>query len=401
MKQKSIIKCILGWIPTVIMLIVVAWVYLGFYKPDPYALSRYHPLSTALLWFVRVAIPLIVLGVAILVHRVRKGKTEPSSAAILSVVILAIMLILYPIISDLYTKSMSIKNRITEYHPYLQLTPHPYYPAGGDTLNIVCLGGSTTEFTDDQGRGWPIRLEEILNNEKLPKPVRVHNQGRQWYTSLHSLINYETNIRRHKPDMVIIMHTINDVLHNADFSYFSHQPFRNDYGHFYGPVNRIVFHECLWHFSKEFLGYLWYHHPRIIVDTDTFPGLFPFKQNLNLLIEMAQANGSQVILMTQPSLYQPGISTEAKKVLYMLNNEAIGPDKKWSYQTACHAMRQYTEMVRNLAEQHQVPCIDLDAVIPKTLDYFYDDVHYQTQTYDMIAQTVARELLNRGINSDH
>ena len=401
MKQNLAIKRILTWILVVMMLAAITWMYLGFYKPDPYALNRYHPLSTGLLWLMRVLIPLIVAGIVLLIYRIRTKRTDLSSAGILCIVLLVMMLLIYLIINHVYTKSMSIKNRTAEYHPYLQLMPHPYHPAGKDTINIVCLGGSTTEFTDEQGKGWPIRLENIINSKGLPTPVRVHNQGRQWYTSLHSLINYETNIQANKPDVVLIMHTINDVLHNADFSYFSHQPFRNDYGHFYGPVNRIVFHQNLWGFLKEFLGYLWYHHPRTSVEATTFPGLAPFKQNLSLLIEMGQANGSQVILMTQPSLYRPDISDDAKKVLYMLNNEAIGPDKKWSYHTAYQAMEQYTDMVRSLADQYQVPCIDLDAVIPKTMDYFYDDVHYRTQTFDMIAQTIAEELLTRGITPDH
>lgn len=378
-----------------VLLSLSVWFYIGFYYPDPYALDRYHPLSTALLWMIRVLFPFLAIGFLALLYRIQTRKTSWQSAGLLVITLIVLGFLFYPMANHFYLASMSVKNRTAEYHPYLQLTPHLYQPARGDTLNIVCLGGSTTEFPDEQGHGWPDRLEKILNEQQEGRPVRVHNLGRQWYTSLHSLINYETNVHPYKPDIILVMHAVNDLLNNADFSYFSHQAFRNDYGHFYGPVNRIVVSQELMGFMKEFIGYLWYYRPRSIIDTDFFPGLVPYKQNLTHLIQLASANGTQVVLMTQPSLYQPRIAIPVQKVLYMLNNEAIGPDKKWSYCTAFRGMNQYNQTARDLARDFELPLVELEKAIPKTLDYFYDDVHYRTQTYDIIAETIAQKLLEK------
>ena len=73
----------------------------------------------------------------------------------------------------------------------------------------------------------PTRVQARLRDADTARPVEVSNLGRQWYTSHHSLINYASNLRPLRPDVVVVMHAINDVLHNADFSYFSRGPFRS------------------------------------------------------------------------------------------------------------------------------------------------------------------------------
>jgi hypothetical protein len=61
--------------------------------------------------------------------------------------------------------------------------------------------------------------------------------------------------------------------------------------------------------------------------------------------------------------------------LYMLNREAVGPDKQWTYSSALSGFLHYREVVKNLANDMGIVLIDLDKEIPKTLHYFYDYVH--------------------------
>ena len=37
--------------------------------------------------------------------------------------------------------------------------------------------------------------------------------------------------------------------------------------------------------------------------------------------------------------------------------------------------------------------LDLEAKIPKSLDYFYDDVHYTDKSFDIIADIIFEELI--------
>jgi hypothetical protein len=85
--------------------------------------------------------------------------------------------------------------------------------------------------------------------------------------------------------------------------------------------------------------------------------------------------------------------SEEMAALYMLNSEAIGSDKKWSYGSVLRGMVQYNRKAREIAAQRNLLLIDLEKQVPKTLDYFWDDVHYSQKTYDLIANYIVSEML--------
>lgn len=372
-------------------------VYIGFYYPDPYAVGRWGRISQILLASIRIGIPIIVLGILILIHLIKMKKVQAVNAALLFGSLFLVLLLIFPFANAKFKKWLDIRQKRDLYHPYLQLAPQELKGVtDSDGVRIFCLGGSTTEFLDSQGHGWPERLEDLLNR-KSDREIRVWNQGRQWYTTLHSLINYETNLRQHKPDALIVMHTINDLLHNADFCYFSFGEFKQDYSHFYGPLSRVLTHPTLLSTIGDFLRMFWYHSPREVVEQTEFPGLIPFKRYLNTLIDLAQKDGVTVVLMTQPNLYKTDITDKEKKRLAMLNSEAVGPDKKWSYETAFNGFQQYTLAVKDIAAERNVMFIDLERAIPKTLEHFDDDVHYEDITFDLVAETVANAIQEKGL----
>ena len=53
---------------------------------------------------------------------------------------------------------------------------------------------------------------------------------------------------------------------------------------------------------------------------------------------------------------------------------------------------QYNRKVRKIAAQRNLLLIDLEKQVPKTLDYFWDDVHYSQKTYDLIANYIVDEM---------
>jgi len=375
-----------------------AFLYAGFYFPDPHFMMQQGRRALLLLFALRLGLPCVALFVLGLNHQVKRGRLKTAHVVLLVVALLLGGIVCYPVLALVHARSF--KAGLSQYHPYLQLAPHDadLKPGEkGDEMRVFCLGGSTTEFTDSKGKGWPVRLEGELRARLGTEHLRVYNQGRQWYTTLHTLINYQTNLRQHKPDVVIVMHTINDLLHNADFSYFSGGRFRQDYGHFHGPVSRMVRRQGLPAAAVSALGSLWYHEERRVIDEPGFRGERPFAQNLNTLIDLAQADGARVVLMTQPSLYAETASDDVRKALYMLNVEAVGPDAKWSYETARRGFVRYGEIIRQVAQERDVTLIDLEQSIPRTLDFFSDDVHYTDKAFDVIASAVASVLVDSGV----
>lgn len=374
-----------------LLLILFGYTYYGFFKPDPFIIERYTPFSTGLLWSLRLGIPLLIAYLIGLFWGYRTGRMSRANTATLLGSFLLCGIIGISIVHYKYNQSA---NPLSDFHPYLQLSP-PDVRLDPDKVNIICLGGSTTEFRDSRGRSWPERTESLLRIRLGKNNIRLHNFGRQWYTTEHSLIFYETALRNRKPDAVIVMHTINDLLHNADFCYFSHGAFREDYGHFDGPLTRLVHRQNFYRFVSSMIRSMWYYHPREIVSTDRFPGLKSFERNLNTLADLAALDQVPLILMTQPNLYKASLSEKEKNALYMLKSEAIGPDKQWSESTALAGFEQYSRSVRSLAATRHLMLIDLESEIPKSLDYFTDDVHYTDLAFDRVAEIVTDQLIRQ------
>jgi hypothetical protein len=307
---------------------------------------------------------------------------------------LAICLFICYAAADIFYQHWFDKHR-KQYHPYLQLMPNDFKMRGNETdstIKVFCLGGSTTELPDKSGIDWPSRVGKILKTRYKVENAEIYNLGRQWYTSLHTLINYETNLRQYKPTVLLIMQSVNDLLHNADFSYFSRGSFRDDYGHFYGPVNRIIDRRSLWRYLSDEISGLWYYKPRKTVTTSTFRGLLTYIKNITTIIELAKLDDTKVILMTEPSLFKKNMSPSEISAVLMLKVEAINDTMVWSIETVTEGMSQYNDAIKKIAKEQNLYLIDLDKYVPKELKYFHDEVHYNDITFPIVAELVAKEL---------
>jgi lysophospholipase L1-like esterase len=379
---------------------ISAFIYTGFFFPDPYTIHQFNPISINLILItVRILIPILLIGILALYYLVR-FKVISMKALGLSLVTTTICLMIVIIVGFIfYTRKDNLEKIYKEYHPYLQLIPRDVSLESMDdpkAISIACLGGSTTEFVDSNGQGWPERLQDSFRDKTKGKIVNFYNLGRQWYSTLHTLINYEANIRHYKPDIIIVMHTINDLLQNAERSYFSHNNFREDYGHFYGPVNRIITERDFWT-SKFGSIKLWYTTPRTMLELYDFQGLRSFHRNLDTLIDIAEIDGTRIVLMTQPYLIKKNMTDKEKSMLYMVNVETYGQDSYWSYDSALRGMEAYDNEVRAIARDRNTYLIDLEKEIPKTVEYFTDDVHYTNRAFERIAEVVERELIKQSI----
>lgn len=373
-----------------VLIILLGAFYAGFYRPD----ARMAGMVKILLWAVRIGFPPIALGILAAYRSWRTGRLKGSSIGATAFGIFFALLLVYPVVSQIYGRSF--RKNAGMYHPFLQLAPNDLkirpVPEGELPFRIFCLGGSTTEFRDPEGRGWPDRLEALLRDSLPGRPVEVYNAGRQWFTTEHLLIQYATDLRPLRPDMIIVMEAINDLLQNADFSYYSFGPFRADYGHFHGPAYRLIFRPTLEETAARIFRSIWNHRPRQVIDTDVFPGRESFRRNLVALADLARAGGAAVIFMTQPSLYKETMTAAEEASLVMVRVEAVGPDKQWSTATARRGMEAYNDVIRAVSGGPGQFLIDLDRSVPKTLEYFWDDVHYLGPGFDCVAETVAAAL---------
>lgn len=368
--------------------------FIGFQFPDPYYFKGDFGLRKFLglvLSIVKYVVPGILVVVWLLLW---KRIITFQHLALASIGIIFSLILVIPLVEIFAV----YKKDISSYHAVLQLTP-PEIDSKKDSnkKTIYFMGGSTTEWTkkkaDTTGkkRRWSEIVEANLNAKGI-NDYQTKFSAKSWYTTQHTRINYLSNIKWEKPDVVVVMHAINDILVNADFSYMSKGDFRNDYGHFLGPVDRMVRGGTVTGYVFDILKSSAFHFSRESITTNEFKGLVPYERNLRMLIKNMISDGIKPILMTQPFVATKDLTEEQKSDLVMLNFEAIGSSKRWSLETLINAFNVYNDKVRQIASEEGVALIDLESKIPKKFDIIYDEVHYTDKGHDLVAKVVSDEI---------
>lgn len=368
---------------------ICLYVYIGFFYPDLTVFATVwsaYKLRIAILLF----FPAAVIGLFTLYKAAYLRQIKVRSAVMVLLACIFILLLIFPAGQLQYNRTQ--QKRIDDFHTFLQLKPNEIGTVDTTAYNIFCLGGSTTEFRDEKGRTWQSLVEEKLVRNYGIENVRLLNSGKQWYSTLHMLINYTQNVRPYRPDAIIVMENINDLLMNADNSRMSIGKFRGDYGHFLGPFTGLIRYNNFLTLLQETLSGLWYQNKPVEIETKKFPGLPSFERNLKTIITLAKHDGTKIILMTQPNIYRINMTGKDRDKLVMLNVETVGSGKKWSYGTAYAGLNAYNDMIRKVAADEQVKLIDLDKAVPKSTAYFLDDVHYKPAAMDIISERISGEL---------
>ncbi len=196
-----------------------------------------------------------------------------------------------------------------EWHPYDTFGfpgPIPSYAKDPGTLRVACLGGSTTVS------GYPQKLEKWLA-DRMPQGTRaeVLNFGVGGYTSAHSLVNFVLNAVDFDPDVVIVHHAWNDAS-----AALQGCALRGDYAHLRSQslpdaspsIERWVAPSVVWRLLRSgpgdtagsggsAKGLEAAHSEQDCGDVDP---LWPYRRNLETIVNLSSLQGMQVILTTQP-----------------------------------------------------------------------------------------------------
>ena len=330
---------------------------------------------------------------------VRKMGAKPTAFAVLPIAFL--VLASYTLGSFGYYYS-----RTHPFDPFVQ--KHAISPTvpveRTDAFRILTLGGSTTfRSAGTVEQTYPWKLGRLLNHR-----VEVINAGMDWYTTRHSLINYTTFYRQWKPDLVIVMHAINDLYRSFSPPRFAVGPYNDLYSHFYGPsINgarpipiETFLIDTLRPPMQEWYGDLRIHP--VEMPLERFTSLAAFERNLASLVHYIQSDGSQVILMSQPSLYREDLRDFELKELwmtgrYMVEDVSVFRREIPSAKSMTRAMAAFNHAAQDIAERACVHFLDAAPRIDKNLDMFEDDVHYTDAGSTRLAEIVRHFLIESAL----
>ncbi len=272
------------------------------------------------------------------------------------------------------------------FHPQLHIVQYNDFADYDADFRILLLGGSAV------APHWGA-VEQVLRERLVAatgRPVRIDNLGADGHTTLDSLIKYR-RLRRHRYDMIIVYHGINDFRANN----VPAELFQPDYSHY-------AWYEMLLH--EERVGRRWLALPftlrwgwvrlserlglRDSLSPDRLPAQWlphgaeiktrqPFQENLRTLAELAAERGDPLMLMTFAAHLPPDYTHQrflGKQLDYTLHLSAA---QLWGHPPFVMAgIAAHNEAVRELARQRpEIILVDQAALIPREGAMFNDICH--------------------------
>jgi lysophospholipase L1-like esterase len=275
---------------------------------------------------------------------------------------------------------------------------------------IFFIGGSAVHQSAlPYGKtSWKI-AEDSLNKQAKNIRFECINFGINGAFTDDSLALIAHEIIHYDPDMIVVMHAINDLsagLTDPELAISSLEPTEYIKRSDIPPVDilRGVYQRSyVLMFLKrkiydrlrnadslkseeekmKFVRTIWRQMPKKTYAA--FPSLDNFKKNIKSLIGIAKAQNIRICFMTQPSLYSEKMTEEEKNALWLsINGYEALPDIPTLYR----GMNLYNGEVKRICEQYDAEYIDLAKKIPKDLRYLFDHVHYTPEGARLVGEIV-------------
>ena len=275
-------------------------------------------------------------------------------------------------------------------------TPERIGEKGARELRIITLGGSTTEDAwNDAGIHWPLILECRLAQAGYAD-VRVLNAGMSAYSSAHSLVRLALDLLRYSPDLLLVMHNINDLTVNyyaaqagvpVDPNYLVKYG-RKSFTGAIGPDDVVL--SRAW---RAWEGLLARQDGPVRLDSvsyDVRDGIQAFRNNLRSITAVARAHGIGMVLLTMPASASDSLFAYTREGARG-NSAGIGPlPPKDRFRADFQA---YNAAIEATGSELGVAVIPMHRLMPDRKDLFVDVVHYSTAGSIAFADALAPRLL--------
>jgi lysophospholipase L1-like esterase len=273
-----------------------------------------------------------------------------------------------------------------------------------DDLTIITIGGSTTEcFYLSDGRTWPDLLGRELSHNF--NRVWLNNAGLDGATTYRHIILMEDYIIKLRPKVVLFLIGINDVgAGNLDETEKPHGHYlrhlwlallyrsevycleQNLY-HYLIAQSRGLKHEEI---NLSQAGTL--EQPSAGLEAQTLHdyrtnSLPFFAQRVEKLVLLCRTHGIEPVLITQPTLYGPGLDPVTG-----VNLATLRVRDNFNGRMMFDFIELYNAVTRQVAQKDGVLLIDLAREMPRNSAYYYDYLHYTEPGAAAVARIIDRHL---------
>jgi lysophospholipase L1-like esterase len=274
-------------------------------------------------------------------------------------------------------------------------------PKPDDEYRIFMIGGSTTEcvYLDDT-----LAVTHILEsnlNQNVPDTisVEVYGAGKSGDRTYDHIAMISQRIVHLEPDLIIVFCGINDItaaIYEADYTQMPH-----------GSGQKISFFDLVKYTLTEFqlARRLYYVYKGIfsiptgddlltsisfksdykrkvelrrsspLSDQPPRVDLKPYRENLITIIGLARAHNIRLVFMTQATTWNSQVDPDTESWQWGTYKNGV----TYRAEDMDKAMSAYNNVMREVAAEYDIPVFDAALFMPKTIDYFYDDCHFNIE----------------------
>jgi lysophospholipase L1-like esterase len=275
-------------------------------------------------------------------------------------------------------------------------------------IRVLCLGASTTDQpTQSIQDTWCAQLETNLNR-RPSKGWRVETAsfGRGGWTAADDLAFARDTLRRFDPDVVILLLGINDLTWHGGPSYHYSsldsslrvavarrlpEPAPSGVRRLCERVSQLCRRAAIvkrawaaqhsqrtleWH-SGNLPALQRSYRKNPFVGSPSRPNdpFVEFCDAVDSLVSYTIGLGVATIVLGQPVLWSDHMSREELNRLWIPVSTPAGPVRpsgRWLQKE----MTRYNNAQKEIARRHGATFVDLDPLVPKTVEYYFDDCHF-------------------------
>ena len=278
----------------------------------------------------------------------------------------------------------------------------PERPPNYDScLSIVTVGGSTTAcMYISTENTWPTLLYNRLSQNF--SNVWLNNAGRDGHSSFGHMFMLRDHVLKLNPKMIIFLTGINDVdrtdlgIHEDSVSHSLKQfAMRNS-----EVLNVVVAYlrnrkAISLGLLSEFADFKVKKFDTLVLSEDTIrhalrlqqPLVNGYEKRMRALIDTCLRHNIKPVLVTQPMLCGKDIDTISGMDLAKVKIVRGVNGELWS-----RKLDMYNAVLKKLAQEYGLLCIDLAAMMPRSTRYYYDFVHYTNEGTRKVVELIAPAL---------
>jgi len=278
-----------------------------------------------------------------------------------------------------------------------------------NTFRIFVLGGSTVlnagvSYSNSFGK----LLQDKLTKEYPNKKIEVLNAGMDGFTTEHSIIQYLFYIKDFKPDLIITWQGINDMYYSCTGNFFTKGGYQEDYSHQLGslavPIRQyfsdtnlplsVHFHLVTFDFLRHIFTYNFYSDINPLLNTNVaiklselklnpykptsmknFPSINSYKRNLLTLTNIIKNDNVPLIIGNQAFLYTESANNPKIPFQWYMQRNCLKGQNYPDTKSLINGIQLFNKVTKEVSNETNNKFVDFEKEIPKTKEYFFDDVH--------------------------